>query len=452
MGYHRHLLGLPLTFFNSRRTGEILSRWTDAVKIRLAVSTTTLGIIVDGLLLISTSVIMLFMNWRVTVIPLSIIPITVGFVLALNGSLRRHQRTAMEKAGELEAIVVETIEAIRTIKAFRAETNFRVRTEARFMEMLNSSFQSQMVATQCVVGTTFASGLAAVLLLWLGGRQVMDGAITVGQLMSLNTMLGMFVGPLERLSSANQAVQDAIVATDRLGEVFDLQLEKSAESANAIDRRIDGKVEFRNVTFRYGSRRPVLENLSLQVEEGECVGIVGPSGSGKTTLLQLLGRFFEVEAGSILIDGIVIEEYGFDCLRREIAFVPQDIVLFNASIAENIRIGRSSASADEVYLAAHQAGVDEIVNRLTSGFETIVGERGLSLSGGERQRVGLARALLQDPAILVLDEPTSHLDTASEAAVRAILTQRRGRRTTIVSSHRLLDFDRIIELSAAVCV
>ena len=180
------------------------------------------------------------------------------------------------------------------------------------------------------------------------------------------------------------------------------------------------------------------------------MGIVGDSGCGKTTLLNLLGRFFEPAAGSIAIDGIDIRDYTFECLRREIAFVPQDIVLFNASIADNIHLGRPAATPGEVRAAACTARVDEIVKKLPFGFDTVVCERGLSLSGGERQRIALARAMLQDAAILVLDEPTSHLDASSEAAVESILNQRRGHRTTIVISHRPLHFDRIVDLSAGI--
>jgi ABC-type multidrug transport system fused ATPase/permease subunit len=262
----------------------------------------------------------------------------------------------------------------------------------------------------------------------------------------------MFLVPLEHLATASQAIQDGIVAADRLVEILDLSLEKNAQRESPVDRRIRGAIDFNNVSFRYGSRRPVLREVCLHIDAGECVGIAGESGSGKTTLVNLLGRFFEPCEGSVWIDGIDVRDYSFECLRREIAFVPQDIVLFNTSIAENIRVGRPSATPDEIRAVASEARVDEIVTRHPLGFETIVGERGQALSGGERQRIGLARALLQDPAILVLDEPTSHLDAASENAVENILNRRRGRQTTVVISHRPLQLDRIIQLSQPVAV
>src|SRR5438067_5014313 len=241
-------------------------------------------------------------------------------------------------------------------------------------------------------------------------------------------------------------MQAAAIAADRLDEVLDLDHELDKQRANALDRPITGSIEFQDVTFRYGSRAPVLRHLNVHIDAGECVGIIGESGCGKTTLVSLLGRFFEPTSGRVLIDGIDVQDYTFDCLRREVAFVPQDIVLLNNTIAENIRFGRQDATAAEIRAAAQAARVEEFAGRLPQGYETIVGERGLSLSGGERQRIAIARAILLKPSILVLDEPTSHLDSQSELAVQSLIDQRRGLRTTIVISHRPLHVGRLIQI------
>lgn len=446
-GFHRHLLGLPLTFFSSRRTGEILSRINDAIKIRVAVSAITLSVIVDSLLVLTTAAIMSWLNWELTLRSLQLIPALAGIVWLLNKPMKRHQRSAMEKAAEVEAQMVETIGAIHTLKAFRAEPRAQLRTEAGFAEMLEASHRAQLIAAHSTTVSSLMAGMSGLGLLWFGGHSVLEGGLTVGQLMAFHTMLGTILGPIERLANANQSIQDAIIAADRLGEVLDLDLEMQRQRTNGLDRAIAGGIEFKNVTFQYGSRAPVFRNFNLQIQAGESILILGESGSGKTTLVNLLGRFFEPTSGRVLIDGIDAQDYTFDCLRREIAFVPQDIVLLNGSIADNIRLGCPAAGAADIRAAARAARIDEFIDRMPHGYDTLVGERGLALSGGERQRIAIARALLMNPSILVLDEPTSHLDGQSELAVQSLIDQRRGQRTTIVISHRPLHVSRLIDLN-----
>src|ERR1051326_5879025 len=257
-------------------------------------------------------------------------------------------------------------------------------------------------------------------------------------------MLGMILGPTERLANANQSIQEAIIAANRLGEVLELDVEMKKQKPHAVARSVTGFIQFQNVTFRYGSRPPIFENLNLEIQPGECLGIIGESGCGKTTLIQLLGRFLEAAEGRILIDRIDITDYAFNCLRGEIAFVPQDIVLLNSTIADNIRIGRPDAASEEIRTAAEAANLTGFIDRLAHGYNTVVGERGLALSGGQRQRIAIARAILLNPSILVLDEPTSHLDSQSEAAVQALIGRRRGVRTTVVVSHRPLNVSRMV--------
>jgi ATP-binding cassette subfamily B protein len=447
LGYHRHLLGLPLSFFYLRRTGEILSRLNDAVKIRAAISGTTLSVIVDSILVLTTATIMAWLDWRLTFRSLALVPALIGVIWLFNKPLGRHQRAAMEKAAEVESHVVETIQSIHTIKAFRAESEIRLRTEARFAEMLDASFQTQYVGAHSTTLSALIIGLSTTGLLWFGGGEILTGVLTTGQLMAFYTMLGMVVGPIERLANANQSIQEAIIAANRLGDVLELDTEMKRQRPKAMNRSVAGSIQFQNVTFRYGSRPPIFQNLNLKIGSGDCLGITGESGSGKTTLVHLIGRFLEPAAGQILIDGINITDYSFECLRREIAFVPQDIVLLNGTIADNIRLGRPDASNSQIRAAARAANLAEFVDRFPEGYDTMVGERGRSLSGGQRQRVAIARAILSDPSILVLDEPTSHLDPQSEAAVHSLIDQRRGRRTTIVVSHRPVNVIRTVNLN-----
>ena len=446
LGYHRHLLGLPLSFFSSRRTGEILSRMNDAIKLRVAISATTLSVIVDSFLVVTTAAVMMWLNWELTLRSLQLVPALAGSVWLLNQPMKRYQRAAMEKAAECEALMVETVGAIHEIKTFRAEPRVQIKTEARFAEMQEALFNSQILGVLSTTVSSLMVGISTLGLLWFGGHQVLAGALSIGQLMALHTMLGMILGPIERLANANQSIQDAVIAADRLGEVLELSSESARQRLCALDRPLQGAIEFQNVSVRYGSRLPVFEGLDIQIAAGECVGIIGESGCGKTSLVGLLARLLEPASGRVLIDGVDVRDYTLECLRRDIAYVPQEIVLFNGSIADNIRLGCPAASAADIRAAARASRVDEFVSRLPDGYDTVVGERGLSLSGGERQRVAIARAILVNPPILVLDEPASHLDPHSELAVQALIDERRGRRTTIVISHRPLHVNRFIEL------
>jgi ATP-binding cassette, subfamily C, bacteriocin exporter len=448
LGYHRHLLGLPLSFFTSRRTGEILSRLNDAIKIRIAAGTTTLSVVVDTLLVVITGIIMMCINWKLTLQSLQFVPALVCAVWLFSGPMRRHQRGAMEKSAEVESQIVETIGAIQEIKAFRAEPRVQLKTEARFAEMQNRLLDAQKLAGHSTAVSSLFAGLSALGLLWFGGHQVIAGTMTAGQLMAFYTLLGTILGPVERLAGANQSIQDAMIAADRLSDVLDVEPESRKQRSSAISEPLKGTIEFQNVSFAYGSRPPVFEGVNIRVEAGECAGIVGDSGCGKTTLVRLIARLFDPQSGRVLIDGVDVRDYTFERLRRDIAYVPQDIVLLNGSVAENIRLGRPDALPQEIRDAGKRARMQEFVGRLPHGYDTSVGERGLSLSGGERQRIAIARAILAEPSILILDEPTSHLDSQSELAVQELLDSRRGLRTTIVISHRPIHADRLIELQA----
>jgi ATP-binding cassette subfamily B protein len=407
LGYHRHLLGLPLAFFLKRRKGEILSRINDAVKIRAAIGAATLSAFTDVFAVSGAAGLMLWLNWKLALQCLQLVPLWAAGIWLLNRPMKRHQRKAMERNAEVEALMTETVGAIREIKAFRSESRAQLKTEARFAEMQQASLDAQMFSVYASTLSSMVVGVSTLALLWFGGHRVMDGQMTVGQLLAFYSMLGIVLEPIERLATANQWIQDAIAASGRLGEVLELEPEAAKQKKDALDRPLEGGVEFQEV---YG--------LSFRVAPGECAGITFENVSSKVALADLLVRFCEPSSGRILIDGIDIRDYTLDCLRREIAFVSHDIVLFTASIADNIRVARASATAAEIRDAAETAGVRR-------SCDTLVGELGVSLSAAERRQIGIARAILMDPAILVLDD-------FGESAAQTLIERRRGRRTTIL--------------------
>jgi ATP-binding cassette subfamily B protein len=395
--------------------------------------------VVDAILVVTTASIMMLLDWPLALRALWFIPAFAWGVWLLNKPMKRHQRAAMEKGARLEAEIVETIGAIREIKTFRAGSRMQMKMDARFGQMQDDIFQAQRWAGHATTLSSVMAGLSAAAMFWFGGTEVVAGRTTIGQLMAFYTMLGTILAPIERLANANHFIQDGIVAAERLSDVLELEPESAKQRESAIDRPIDGRIEFENVGFQYGSRLPVFEAVNLRIEPGECIGIVGESGSGKTTLVSLIARLFDPASGRVTIDGIDVHDYTFDCLRREIAYVPQETVLLNANIVDNIRLGRPDASIESIREAAEEAGVHKFVSRLPDGYDTRVGERGLALSAGQRQRIALARAILVNPSILVLDEP-------AEGAVERIIDQRRGLKTTIVISQRPMNVDRVVEL------
>jgi ATP-binding cassette subfamily B protein len=393
-----------------------------------------LSVLVDSIFALVIAPMMLYMNWRVTIIPIAILAGVVAGSALLNRSMRHHQLLSMQKSAHLETEFADTMDGLQTIKSLNAEAQTRTRIEAQFDDLSASTFNAETIATFSAMLIAVGGGMSSLALLWAGGNLALTGSMTVGQLMALNTLLGLLLGPLERLAVVNAPGQEGMVAADRLSDALDVDAESGRQSPSLLDRTVRGTIDFEDATFASGSRQPFLKGFSARIEAGEFVGIIGESGAGKTTLLESLIRFHEPESGTIRIDGIDIRGYRLDCLRREVAYVPHDVVLFAGSIADNIRIARPSATAAEIDWAAQMARIvpDQRVCR--------------TLAGGERRRLAIARAFLQDAPILVLDEPST-MDTETELALEELLNHRRGRRTTIVISRRPFNVDRIIDLN-----
>jgi ATP-binding cassette subfamily B protein len=436
-GYARHVLRLPLSFFELRRVGEILSRVNDAAKVREAVSGTTLTTVVDGTLVVSLLAVLWLYDAWLALVASAFIPALLLGVAAHHPATRRRSRDAMEHAAGLSAHLVEDVSGVETVKAFGVERARAEEGEGRLVKLVGSCFSLQLLGLSMNTMGTSLTALAGVVVLWYGGHRVIDGALTVGELMFFYSLLGNLLGPLERLASVNLKLQDALVAVDRLYQVLDLEAEPVGAPGRVRFEGVRRAIELRGVTFRYGCRAPVLEGVDLAIPAGKTVAVVGESGSGKSTLLKLLMGFHAPGEGRLLIDGLDLRDYELGSLRAGIGLVAQSPFVFNGTIAENIALGRPGATLGEIVAAARAAGLEEFIAGLPGRYDTVVGEHGANLSGGQRQRLAIARALLRGPEVLLFDEATSHLDSETERAIQEGLRTTLAGKTVILVAHRL---------------
>ena len=451
LGYYKHLLQLPQTFFDSMRVGEIISRVNDAVKIRAFVNDVALNLLVNVFIVLLSFALMFTYYWKLAVMMLAILPLYGAIYWVQNRLNRRYQRQLMEQSAELEAQLVESVTAMGTIKRFGMESFALERTETRFIKLLQTVYHS---GKQGIIGgsaSEFVSQLFRIGLLWVGSYFVLDNELTPGELLSFYAVLGYFTGPATSLIGANKTVQDALIAADRLFEIIDLERE-AHENKTELTPELAGDIGLHDVSFAYNTRGTVFQNLTLHIPRGTITGIVGESGSGKTTLLSLLQGLYPLTGGRITIGDLDIRHLSTESLRRVVSVVPQQIDLFTGSITENIAIGEAEPDMRRVIGICQQLGILEFVEKLPNGFATTLGERGAGLSGGQKQRLAIARALYRNPEILILDEATSALDTVSEQYVQGTLRQLRAAgKTVILIAHRLstvMHADSIVVLAA----
>jgi HlyB family type I secretion system ABC transporter len=436
-GFSRHLLGLPLKFFEMRRVGEILSRVNDTAKVREAISGTTTTLIVDGILVTGLVAVLWVYDLRLALVATAFVPALVLTVVAHHPAAKRRSRDAMEEAGQLSAHLVEDVSGVETIKAFGVERRRGEQGEQRLVGFVKAMYSLQTLSISMSTLGTFVTTLAGIVVLWYGGCRVMEGALTIGELMFFYSLVGYLLEPLQRLAGVNLKLQDALVAVDRLYQILDLDCEQTDRSNKARFEKVERAIELCDVSFRYGCRSNVLEKLSLRIPAGRTVAIVGESGSGKSTLIKLLLGFYAPTEGRLLVDGVDLRDFDLASLRSRVGIVAQDPFIFNGTISENIALGRPDATLHEVIDAARSAGLDEFIATLPERYETVIGERGANLSGGQRQRLAIARALVRQPEILIFDEATSHLDTATERAIQESLRTALAGKTVVLVAHRL---------------
>ncbi|MEO5891652.1 MAG: peptidase domain-containing ABC transporter [Ferruginibacter sp.] len=438
LGYYRHLLSLPQRFFDTMRVGEIISRVNDAVKIRAFINETALGIIVN-ILIVSFSIGLMFLYyWKLAVIMLCIIPFYLIIYFTSNKINRVWQRKLMENSAELETQLVESLNAVGTIKRFGLEEYANDKVETSFIVLLRSIYKSSVYAIYIGSGAEFITRIFTIILLWAGSYFVIQRQLSPGELLSFYALIGYFTGPATSLIGANKSVQDALIASDRLFEIIDLEIETDSLNKVTLTTELIGNIQFNNATFRYGTRTTVFEGLNLVIKKGSSTAIVGESGSGKSTLLSLLQNLYSLKEGNISIGGIDIKNISNASLRKCVGVVPQNIDLFAGTIIDNIAIGEQGPDMSKVLTLSHMLGINDFVEKLPDTYNTYLSEQGINLSGGQRQRVAIARALYRNPEILILDEATSSLDPVSEQKVQETLNWfKQGGKTIIIIAHRL---------------
>lgn len=437
LGYYKHVLSLPQRFFDTMRVGEIISRINDAVKIRTFINEVAITMVVNVFVVFFSFTLMFLYYWKLALMMLVLLPV-YGLVYKASDLLNKKlQRRLMENSADLSSHVVESLNSVATIKAFGLEDFSNDRTETRFVRLLKTVFQASMGNMYIGTAATFFTGAFSIALLWTGSLFVLDHALSPGELLSFYALLGYFTGPAMGLIGANNSIQNALIAADRLFEILDVEQE-THEAACALTPDMIGDITFRDVSFRYGTRTDVFRNFNLSIKKGVITAVVGESGSGKSTLAALLQNLYPLQAGHVLVGDMDVRYISPSSLRRRIGVVPQQIDLFAGTILENIAVGEFDPDLKEVMRITRLLGITEFIEKLPLGFQTPLGEHGVNLSGGQRQRLAIARALYRDPDILILDEATSALDPISDQLVQdAVRTLRAGGKTILVIAHRL---------------
>jgi ATP-binding cassette, subfamily B, bacterial len=434
--YH-HIQRLSLADFDKTRTGDLISRVTDDIdSVQNFLDSALLGMVVNVLTLLGMIGVMFYLNWRFTLIALSVAPVLLVVVYTFTRRIKRASRAVRKKQSELLSVVEEMLTSVRVVKAFAREDYEQKRFESQSLENVETALEARGIKAKLSPFVEIIVAVGTCLVLWYGARLVLAGRLETGVLVVFLFYLGRMYKPMRELSKMTDTISKALVGYERIKEV--LKIESGVRDLPRARRapRFKGGIEFDRVTFAY-DHTPVLKDISFRVEPGQVAALVGPSGTGKTTVISLIPRFYDPSSGQIKIDGRNTRDFTLKSLREQMSFVLQETLLFRATVWENIAYGRPDASRREIVRAAELANASEFIDRMPQGYDTIVGERGATLSGGQRQRIAIARAVIRDTPILILDEPTTGLDSASEDAVIEALDRLMKNRTTVVIAHHL---------------
>ena len=429
---------LSLDFYDKNKTGTIMSYVTNDVNaLQSAMVENVVEMVTESVILIASIVMMIYLDWRLFLVTFSTFPVVLLFIDQFGKRIRKSGSRIQEATADITSVLQETVSSARVIKSFVREEYEINRFDKENMNNFRANMKYAQLSATLTPTIEFVAAVGVTIILWYGGNSVIDGTITAGSLVAFLTYAVNISNPIKLLSRVIGNIQRAMAAAQRVFDVLDLpESIKNLPEAKVLPT-VKGQVSFNNVSFSYNPGEQVLNNVSFSVKPGEMIAFVGPSGAGKSTVASLLPRFYDVTDGSITIDGHDIRHVTLDSLREQVGIVPQETVLFNGSVYDNILYGRLDATQEEVEAAAKAANAHNFIMDLPKGYQTMLGDRGVNISGGQRQRISIARAILKNPQILILDEATSALDTESERVVQEALDRLMIGRTSFVIAHRL---------------
>jgi ATP-binding cassette, subfamily B, bacterial len=435
---YSHIQRLSLAYHDQKQTGDLISRVTsDIDAIQSFIASGLLGALVNCLTLVGMVGVMFYINWRFTLVALSVAPVLFTVVYTYTRRIKKAAREVRKKEGEIVSVLEEVISSIRVVKAFAREDYEQRRLEEESLEGVEIALRARGLKAKLSPFVEVIVAVGTCLVLWFGAGMVLNGSLSAGSLIIFIMYLSKMYKPMQELSKMTDTYSKAAVGYERILEVLETDQQVKDLPGARLAPRFKGRIEFERVHFAYTPGGPVLKGVSFRVEPGQLAALVGPTGAGKTTIISLIARFYDPDSGAVKIDGSDVRRFRQKSLRQQISFVLQETLLFRAPVWQNIAYGRPDASRSEILRAAELANAHEFIEKLPEGYDTMVGERGVTLSGGQRQRIAIARAIIRHTPILIMDEPTSGLDAASEQLVLEALERLMEGRTSIVIAHRL---------------
>lgn len=437
LGYYNHVLRLPYQFFATRRVGDILTRFQDAMTIKDIFSQVSVSLVLDLSLAVFTGIALIKINLTLFFLVLIVVLVNVALIYLFKKSYKRINYEQMEAGAMMNSQLIESIQNIETVKASAHEAVQIERLENKFVKVLKLGYEEGKLSNLQGSLSSLVQTLSGVFMIGIGAIAIIDGKLTLGDFIVFQTLSGYFTDPIQNLVSLELTYQEAQISMTRLSELMDLETEETKDRELLADVGLKGNITFKDLTFRYGSRPPIIKEFNLKIKQGQRVAIVGESGAGKSTLAKLLLKFQNADSGKLTINDYDIEDIEVKYLRQSIGYVPQNIELFTGTIMENIKLGNESATYEQVIKAAKLAGCHDFIQKLPNRYYAFIEENVSNFSGGERQRIAIARAFLKERDLYIFDESTSNLDSFSERYIQKAMLQATNGATTIIIAHRL---------------